>query len=301
MAWIRHVLLTLAILLAFPVRAADKIADTLGLMRRLDADVAEPLQKAPQLEKLLSDLVIATAKDRFDALSVDQLRDFHEAARLTAFYANSPASVIQMRRAWDELDRRGDAPAGSADELVAMYIAARLFAEVSRFSRAHADALSVRPPAFDDLEASARHATILTVADQGARLVRQRLSWRDRSFVIVIGAPGCQFSRQATLAIESDTALSRVMARNAAWLMPQQVVRDFGAVARWNREHPQAPLSLIYRQSEWPFIHSNATPAFYFFKDGELVTSFSGWTGDEQKKVLWKGLSRAGLAALPGE
>ncbi|GMV32071.1 MAG: hypothetical protein AMXMBFR59_41960 [Rhodanobacteraceae bacterium] len=45
-------------------------------------------------------------------------------------------------------------------------------------------------------------------------------------------------------------------------------------------------MSLIDRQSEWPFIHTVATPTFYFFKDGVLVSSFSGWTGDEQNVTL---------------
>lgn len=292
---VRYLILILATVLTFSALAADPIADILAAMRKLDLDVAEPLQKAPRLEQSLANIVAATPKDSVRTLSDEQLRDRYEAARLTAFYANSPASMLQMRRAWDELDRRGDPPAGSADDLVTLYVAARQFVEAEQFSTTHASAVSVRPPVLDGAKTMSADATVLAVADNGARLVQQPFSWQKQSRVVVIGAPDCHFSREAAAAIQSDTQLSAMMATHAVWLMPQQVVRDFSAVARWNREHPQASLSLIYRQSEWPFIHSLATPAFYFFKDGQLVASFNGWTGAEQKKAVLDGLARMGL------
>jgi len=54
-------------------------------------------------------------------------------------------------------------------------------------------------------------------------------------------------------------------------------------------------MAMIYRQSEWPFIRSSATPSFYFFRDGQLVSSFSGWAGADQKIALLAGLRAAGV------
>jgi hypothetical protein len=282
----RAVTVIIAALLSWPVLATDTIGDALRRMRKLDTDVAEPAQKAPQLEQWLTDVATSPALHRLDGLTDDQVRDYYDAARLAAFYGNRPATVIQTRRAWNELDRRRIASAGSADDMLQLYEAARLFDDARQFHEAHKDQVSRPPPALVDLDRTAAQPTVLSVAGDGTTLIRQRFSRLDGTAVIIVGSPWCHFSRAAAESIENDTALGPLMAKQAAWLIPQQVVSDFGSVVQWNRKHPSAAMSLIDRQNEWPFIHTVATPTFYFFKDGKLVSSFSGWTGDEQKVTL---------------
>lgn len=282
----RAVTVIIAALMAWPVLANDMIDDTLRRMRKLDAEVAEPAQKATQLEQWLSDVATSPALRTLDGLTDDQVLDFYDVARLAAFYGNSPAAVAQMRRAWNELDRRRIASAGSADEMLQLYEAARLFDDARKFHEAHKAQVSRPPPALVDLGRTAAQPTVLSVTGNGTKLIRQQFSRLGGTAVIIVGSPWCHFSRAAAEAIERDAELGPLMMNEAAWLIPQQIVRDFSSIAQWNQKHPAAAMSLIDRQSEWPFIRTVATPTFYFFKDGKLVSSFSGWTGDDQKVTL---------------
>ncbi|MDC8012087.1 hypothetical protein [Tahibacter soli] len=263
-------------------------------MRRIDAEFAEPSQKAPLLEKELTSIVATAESKGLAALGDDDARDLYDAARMAAYYGYGARAASTMRRAWDELARRRIAPPGSADEVVETHVAARLFDDASVFHRRHTQAVTIPLPAFVDLRARPRGPTLLEVADDGSTLRRREFPG---AAVVVVGSPWCGFSRAATTAIEDDRELATVMAGHARWLIPQQIVRDVRAVARWNREHPTAAMAMIYRRSEWPYIRSSATPAFYFFRDGQLVSSFSGWAGAEQKAALLAGLRAAGVVS----
>lgn len=262
-------------------------------MRRLDAVMPEPSQKAPLLEKSLA-LMIATAEQiGYTVLADNDVLDLYDAARTAAYYSYSTVAASAMRRAWDELDRRHIASRGSADEIVETYVAARLFDEARAFHRRHRDAVTIPPPAFADLRGTPSGPTLLDVSSDGSTLRRRAFSG---AAIVVVGSPWCAFSRAATEAIESDREFTAAMRKHAIWLIPQQIVRDVRDAARWNREHPASVMAMIYRQSEWPFIRSSATPSFHFFRDGQLVSSFSGWAGDGQKTALLAGLRAAGIA-----
>lgn len=278
--------LVFAALVPWPALSGETIESTLQRMRKLDADVAEPEQKTPQLEQWLSAVTSSPTLRKIERLTDDEVRDFYDVTRLAAFYDNSPTAVSQMRRGWNELNRRRIAPAGSGDEMLELYEAARLFTEAKQFHDAHPGQVSHPPPVLVDLDRTAARPAVLSVADDGTKLIRQPFSRLDGTVVVIVGSPWCHFSRAAAEAIEGDAELGPLMAKEAAWLIPQQIVRDYGSIARWNQKHPTAVMSLIDRQSEWPFIHTVATPTFYFFKDGVLVSSFSGWTGDEQNVTL---------------
>ena len=278
--------------------AADLFRAPLQAMKRLDADIAEPSQKAPLLENALAAIVATAEQAGFANLGDDDVRDFYDASRMAAYYSYAPSAALQMRRAWDELDRRHVAPPGAADEIVETYVAARLFADADAFYRAHRSAVRVPPPAFVDLSGRTASMTLLDVADGGAMVRRREFSRRDGAKVVVIGSPWCPYSRAATEAIESDAGLAPLMAAHATWVIPQQIVRDVRSVAQWNLAHPAAAMALMFRHSEWPFVRSTATPAFYFFRDGRLVSSFSGWPGADQKIALLAGLEGVGITPL---
>ncbi|HSX60387.1 MAG TPA: hypothetical protein VLF18_09325 [Tahibacter sp.] len=280
---------------AGPLDEALPIDETLQAMRKLDADIVEPLQKAPRLDQQLVSIAAAVDEDRLPTLSDAHARNVFDAARLAGFYGHSPKAVSVMRLAWDELRRRGLAPAGSGDEVLEQYIGARLFDDARAFRDAHPTDVTFDPPRLIDIVEPATRPTILTVSGDGRQLTRRVAPPLDELSVVVTGAPGCPFTRAAVDAIERNPELSSVMSTHALWLMPQQSLRDTGAIARWNSEHPAAVLSLVYRQSEWPFIRTGAMPTFYFFRSGNLVSSFSGWRGAEQEGVLRGELVSIGL------
>jgi hypothetical protein len=289
-----------SLLMPLPAGSSALFGEPLREMRQIDAEVAEPSRKAPLLEAKLASIVSGVERSGAATLGDDDVRDFYDAARTAAWYSYSAIAATTMRRAWDELDRRHIAPPGSADEMSEIYVAARLFAQARAFHRDHRDAVGVAPPAFVDLPGRSGSPTLLDVSDDGTTLHRRELRRLRGTVVVVAASPWCGFSRAMTAAVEHDPQLAGAMEKHAVWVIPQQVVRDLGSVARWNREHPSTPMSMIHRQSEWAFIASTATPAAYFFREGRLISSFSGWPGTTSEASLRAGLSAIGIDDTAG-
>ncbi len=287
--------LLIATLLSLQCYASEVLEGQLREMRRIDAHIAEPAEKAHLLERSLEPMMRYARRKGFDQLADDEVRDLYDAARMAAFYANSAFSTQQMKRALDELERRKIALPASADEMIATFVAARMFKDARTYHQAHRATARHAPPQFRDLKSRRNHPTVLEASPDGSTLVRRELARVDGNVVLVVGSPWCQFSRMATDAIESDPALASLMAKHAVWMIPQQLISDLPSVAAWNRSHPATPMVLMYERDEWAFMKSAATPGFYFFKDGNLVQSFSGWPGSEQKAVLLAALHDVGI------
>lgn len=276
-------------------QCADSLRQKLEAMRRLDDQIADVGEKAPRLEEMLAAMLQPLGETGPAGLNDAELRDLYDAAYLAAFYSRTPSSAEAMQRALQELERRKIAPATATDDLVAVLVAARLFAQAQAYYAAHRGGITQAPPAFEDLTPLTARPTYLAVSADGASLQRREFHWSDGPQVLVIGAPDCHFSRLATQAIEDDAPLAALMRQYASWMLPQQIVRDMRAIATWNQQHPLARLGLIYRSTEWSFLQSPATPTFYFFRDGKLVESFSGWPGAQQKQRVRSALRAIGI------
>src|SRR5690606_36030074 len=60
--------------------------------------------------------------------------------------------------------------------------------------------------------------TVLRFIDDGSALEWETVDWQSSSRVIVIGHPGCHFSRDAVAAIAADPELAKAMSTRALWL-----------------------------------------------------------------------------------
>lgn len=276
-------------------RSAGPLRDRLEEMRRVDDQVVAVREKAPVLEKILAAMRASLGEGGPASLDDADLRTLYDAAYLAAFYSRASSSAEIMQRALAELQQRKIAPPAAADDMIAVLVAARLFVQAQAYYESHRGEITQVPPAFKDLDLAPAGTTYLEISADGTTLQRREFRWNKGPQVLVIGAPGCHFSRQATQAIEDDAPLAALMQRHAAWMLPQQIVRDVPALAAWNREHPLARLGMIYRQEEWNFLQSPATPYFYFFRDGELIESFSGWPGAQQKQRIVSALRAIGI------
>ena len=67
--------------------AKDPFEAPLREMRRIDAELSEPSQKAPLLEKVLGSIVAALESRDIATLADDDIRDIYDAARIAAFYS----------------------------------------------------------------------------------------------------------------------------------------------------------------------------------------------------------------------
>ena len=106
----------------------------------------------------------------------------------------------------------------------------------------------------------------------------------------IVVVASCHFSRDAARAIRADAQLRSLFAGNAIWLASQNEQLD--AVSDWNREFPDQPIHIAWRDSEWSMLDSWAMPTFYLFRHGQLVKKFSGW---EDVNTLKQALREGGV------
>ena len=73
---------------------------------------------------------------------------------------------------------------------------------------------------------------------------------------------------------------------HATWIVPQSIIPNVKDIVRWNTEHPGLSMSIVFDRNQWGSIESWATPGFYFYRDGNLVSSVIGWESDSKVDAL---------------
>ena len=137
--------------------------------------------------------------------------------------------------------------------------------------------------------------TVLRLIDDGSALEWEKADWQSSSRVIVIGHPGCHFSRDAVAAIAADPELAEAMSTHALWLTAPFTSLTDGSVLTWNRENPAYAYRYVESVADWPEINYWGTPSFYFLKDGELVKKVIGWPEGGREDTLRAGLREIGV------
>lgn len=133
--------------------------------------------------------------------------------------------------------------------------------------------------------------TALTVAADGRSMHRQAFDLSAPLSIVIVAS--CHFSKDAARAIRADPQLRTLFARYAVWLADQGESID--SARDWNREFPDQPIHIAWRDEDWPRINSWAMPTFYVFRHGHLVEKWSGWPADTGMQTLRDKLHEAGL------
>ncbi len=132
---------------------------------------------------------------------------------------------------------------------------------------------------------------MLQVSADGRKLSRTALDLDEGLHIVVVA--GCHFAKDAATAISADPALDRLFREHATWLAPDS--ESIAQVAEWNRALPTQPIQIAWRERDWPQISSWAMPTFYVFRDGRLLTTWSGWRADSGRATLITRLQEAGV------
>lgn len=287
----------LVVLPASHVWANTILSDDVKALDKIDHDIVQPRDKTPVLKKQYERILSKADHETLAKLSNDDLLAFFQASRTLSFYAKEPAYARQMHRAFVVLERRRSVTLALRQQMLDAYVLSRMLDEARSFAHESANATLVKLPAFTD--AGSHHSpTLWRLSDDGATLTRHDFPLTQDARLIVVSSPGCHFSRQASAAIAKDAVLSDLMAHHSTWVIPQSTV-PFADVAKWNQEHSAWPMQLVYSDAEWPSISSWATPCFYFFRDGKIVTSVIGWPGSEQLAALRAGFAKIGIGQAP--
>ena len=143
---------------------------------------------------------------------------------------------------------------------------------------------------FTDRSEATRNMMLQVSAD-GRTLSRTALNLDEGLRIVVVA--GCHFAKEAAAAISADPALDRLFREHATWLAPDS--ESIAQVAEWNRALPTQPIQIAWRERDWPQISSWDMPTFYVFRDGRLLTTWSGWPADTGHATLVARLQDAGV------
>jgi hypothetical protein len=211
-------------------------------------------------------------------------------ATLIDFDLGGAASPHDLALDFGELERRGVAAPAWFHDAFRVLVTRREFALARDFRERHAALDLPQVPGVRD-ETSGAGPTVLALGDDGT-LVRHTLLLDPHAQVVVVA--GCHFSKDAAIDIENDAMLRKLFSRNVVWITPASEDPADPELARWNREHPLAAMTTVYRESEWPEIDSWAIPTFYFLRDGHVVDKVTAWRG--QRDAVVAGFRTIGLA-----
>jgi hypothetical protein len=208
------------------------------------------------------------------------------------FYTFSDQEVMALERIALELNNR-DSNKYKPYLLVMeeAFVRARMFAELESF-KSMFPSLDYRQPIRLQSNNSSKRS-LLTIIGRGVLKKTEPLELRGAQ-VLVVSHPKCLFSQNARAFIEASAELSTLFSQHSTWIMPQDGNLYIEDVYQVNQES-LFPFHYVYKEKEWPEINRWDTPSFYFYKDGELMYSFSGWPQEGNKERLMKGLEVIGL------
>lgn len=231
----------------------------------------------------------------------DDLRYLFRSADLVAFYTASPETVGDMVAAFVEMQQRGIAKPLDYQRMYQAFIGARMLSAASNFFASHhAMGLDALPTVREVPGIEPGAPTEWVVSPEAQELTREPSVWLGSARILVIGHPLCHFTQNAVRDIFADPQLGTLFAEHAHWLAPQDRQLKVGVFQQWNRDHPDAPMSIAYKASEWPLVDGWATPTFYFLRDGAVVTKVVGWPAAGNRDELRDALRRIGLLTRDG-
>lgn len=279
------------------VRAS--VVDDAAALQQLHDRFKGPLAQRIAVMRDLFDtrLAEAFAPTRLQSSSDEALRAAFDAATLMAFYDRSPGIVDDQDRAFVELRRRGLADDEHVKSIFGTLIALRRFDEARELAAGFpAVSLESVPELRDAVGFDPARPSLLRVAEAGTPWLRENPVLSGDAQIIVVGHPLCHFSRDATLAIESDSMLADLFAAHSLWIGPadRHVYRD--EYLQWRAEHPRLPIAPILSRASWPMIDTSSTPRFYFLRGGVVQSEVVGWPPEGNRDAVLAGLRKIGLA-----
>lgn len=200
------------------------------------------------------------------------------AATSVAWVAPCERYLRDARMDLDELAQRGFADSQRVSTMHDLLVSARDFDA--------ANSLALRFPAADIRPLSALRkivsatpgAPTVLLARSGQPIIHEAIQMDVPLRIIVIA--GCHFSEDAVRAISRNPEMGRLFHAHAIWLSSE--TERLPDVAEWNREFPDQPMYVAWRDDEWKMLGNWSMPTFYVFEHGKLVDRWSGWASDKE-------------------
>jgi hypothetical protein len=240
------------------------------------------------------DALFGEAAYRDDALasaSDAELAQLFDAANLATFYSFDARFAALQSRAMATLEQRGIATQMQYDDLYGSLVQVRRYDDARALYARHPDGLAPLPA----MEAAVVDGTSRWRVSSPDQLVQIPAPFADGPTIVVVGHPLCHFTQDAFDAIGKDPALSTMFEHHAMLLVP--IDRRFGLddMLAWNTARPAFPMAYAVSRDEWPMFDAWATPTFYFFRDGRLVSKVTGWPKEGHRDEVLRAAHAIGL------
>ena len=203
-----------------------------------------------------------------------------------------PSAADQSRHVLAVLHSHDAATPNRVSELVDTLVSLRQFDLADQLAREYPKSgVSEAPRRAFAGSSDAGLNAMLQVSADGQLLSRDTLDLTRGLHIVVVA--GCHFAKDAATAISANPSLNRLFQDHGVWLAPAS--EPISDVAEWNLQLPSQPIQIAWRERDWPQISSWNMPTFYIFRDGVLVTQWSGWSYDGGMETLLARLHDAGV------
>lgn len=277
------------------------------LIHTVHGEEAYPLQEmASDIAKLEKTSINLTSKARSEAysaifehyeptlwsqniqtLSDEQLFELSKLTHHISFYTKSPHHISTLTTVILELTDRGYTKIYPLVlHLEEAMVSARMFSELEDLKNRF-NSIDFKSNVTLKMKSSSLAGPTIISVEKG-NLVRETFTF-GKYDIIVVSHPLCHFSNNARTFINSDDDLLNIFIKYSTWLIPPAGNFYLSNVEEVNANE-NLPFAYFYKMSEFPEIESWDTPSFYFYKDGQLKFSFSGWPREGNHENLIEGL-----------
>lgn len=251
-------------------------------------------------------------------LSMEQLSDLFEAISHTQFYTNSSQQSLVMKSLLKTLETKEAIAQGTLVEMATTmsraFIRSRQFGELNALASKYENlpnpevyfdesgtkegvspkkSSQMRMPFNKESTSDGVNRQIMTQLGSETAFYIKPFKLTGKAQIVIVSNPYCGYSQKAREFLSQHEHYRSTFAEYATWLIPPDGNLYFDAV----NEDPQQelfPFVYTYKSSEWHEIDYWGTPAFYFYKDGELKYKVIGW-GEGREVYIKKGLEKIGL------
>lgn len=254
--------------------------------------------REPKFQKLfLTCVAPIMEKHGIRTIKSKRLETLFNAVQTIAFYSEAPEPAKTLHAILDEALRRNNIQRQESwpSAVYASYIKARLFEQANQLALRFPHLTFEKLPEFKDQHSKdTPYPSLMELQNDGKTLIRLPFPLPSGGHIIVVSHPFCHFSRNALSAITSDLELESIFINHSTWIMPTKDSLDIEGVLQANNES-LLKYRYVYLQSEWPEIDYWGTPAFYFYKNGNLLQKIVGWPEEGRKKEILEALQLIGL------
>ncbi|ALN61720.1 hypothetical protein GLA29479_836 [Lysobacter antibioticus] len=216
------------------------------------------------------------------------------AASQAAFYTLDERYIDDMSHYLKALEARRQAtPAQFAAMYGALVQTRNLDAAQALYSQ-HANPEMEPLPRREQMPATQKGPREWSISEQG--VLSLKLHPARAAEIIVISHPSCDFTRRAVQDLKEVPGGSASFFRGAHWLTPQDRRFKVDVLRSWNQQHPDARMSIVYKEKEWRGLDAWSTPTFYFIKDGRVVRKIVGWPGPERVRDVIDAAREIGIS-----